>query len=98
MNAATSYAPVGFDAPRHSHANDNYRAACIAARDVRLRAISCPIHRASLEAWEQGERSWPWPDPTPEQQAQADASARALVNAYLRTADKGLRAFSREGR
>lgn len=85
--SAAELAPVGHDAPRHSVAWANYTAACIAAREVRGRAIHCARHRASLEAWERGERSWPWPDPTAEEQAQADDAMRALI--------AGHRAFNR---
>lgn len=41
----------------------NQEAARIAAHEVEGRALHCPVHRESLNAWKRGERSWPWPDP-----------------------------------
>lgn len=69
--------PQGHDAPKHSVAWSNFEAARIAAREVRGKAIHCPRHRASLEAWERGERSWPWPD---SDGAQADEAVRGLLS------------------
>lgn len=78
----TERKPIGHDAPKHSPEWTNYEAACVAAREVRGRAIHCPEHRASLEAWQRGERSWPWPDPTPAEQAGADAMVRGLIRGF----------------
>lgn len=72
-------APQGHDAPRHSTAWSNYKAACIASREVRLRARYSEAHRQSLAAWLRGERSWPWPDATPEEAAAADEAVMGLV-------------------
>lgn len=66
--------------PTPFEAAANRQAAIIAAREVRARAVHCPIHRASLEAWQAGERDWPWPDTTPEQRADADRAVRGLLS------------------
>lgn len=65
-------------------AEANRKAAEIAAREVRGRAIHCPIHRQSLADWEAGLRDWPWPDPTEAQQQAADDAVLGLARLYTR--------------
>jgi hypothetical protein len=61
LHTPITYRPQGHDAPKHSEEWTNFKAAEIAAREVRGKAIHCPVHRASLEAWQRGETAWPWP-------------------------------------
>lgn len=58
---APRYAPKGHDAPKHTAAWANFKAAEISSDAVYGRAVHCPVHRASLEAWQRGERASPWP-------------------------------------
>ncbi len=90
------WSPQGYLAPAGSAEFNNYRAACIAAREVRGKAAHSEAHRRSLEAWERGERSWPWPD----NEQPADDVVRALLPGLLTdeellTISKAHRAFER---
>ena len=84
------WCPMGHDAPKHSVEGANFRAALIASREVRGRAIHSAAHRESVEAWERGERSWPWPDPTPAEREAADGAVRNLVRGHLAFGRSGL--------
>lgn len=94
--------PMGHDAPKHSAEWANHEAACIAAREVRGRAMFCERHRASLDAWSRGERAWPWPDPKPAEQAPADEAVRSLLpgllsDAEMKLVQRGHEQFNRGG-
>lgn len=92
--------PIGHDAEKHSVAWANFKAAEIAVREVRGKAIHSLEHRLSLQQWERGERASPWPDPTPAEIERADNAVRELIapllsDDELRLVSKQARAFNR---